>query len=79
MNQTYSRHVLAGQLCDNLLEALSISLDADGGEEVCDVLGRGRGVAAGYKQEVGSDVLHLGGVSTRGAGAGDGERREGAS
>lgn len=51
--------VLALELRDELLEALSVSLDADGTENLLDVRGGGRGVAADLEEEVRSQMTHL--------------------
>jgi hypothetical protein len=55
----YLLDVLAGKLRDELLKALTLSVNTDGGENGLDVLGRGLLVAGEVKEEVGCEVLHF--------------------
>jgi hypothetical protein len=55
----YLLDVLAGKLRDELVEALTLSVNTDGGEDGLDVLGRGRLVASEVEEEVCSEVLHF--------------------
>ena len=59
---SYLVDVLALELRDELLEALLIGLDTDGVEDLLDVGGRGRGVAAEAEEQVSRKVLHFDGV-----------------
>lgn len=61
----YLLDVLAGKLRDELVEALTLSVNTDGGEDGLDVLGRGRLVASEVKEEVSSEVLHFGFLDAR--------------
>lgn len=56
---THVLEVLALELRDNLLEALGVSVNADGGEDLLDVRGRGGLVASKGEEEVGCEVLHF--------------------
>ena len=60
--RSYLVNVLALELRDELLEALLIGLDTDGVEDLLDVGGRGRGVAAEAEEQVSRKVLHFDGV-----------------
>ena len=60
--RSYLVDVLALELRDELLEALLIGLDTDGVEDLLDVGGRGRGVAAEAEEQVSRKVLHFDGV-----------------
>jgi ubiquinone/menaquinone biosynthesis C-methylase UbiE len=51
--------VLALELRDDLLETVTLSVDADGGENGLDVGGGGGLVAGKGEEEVGSEVLHF--------------------
>lgn len=51
--------VLALELGDDLLEAVTLSVDTDGGENGLDVGGGGGLVASKGEEEVGSEVLHF--------------------
>jgi hypothetical protein len=51
--------VLALELSDDLLEALGVSVDADGGEDLLDVGSRGGLVASKGEEEVSCEVLHF--------------------
>jgi hypothetical protein len=55
---SYLVNVLALELADELLEALVISLDTDGFEDLLDVAGGGRGVATEAEEQVCREVLH---------------------
>jgi hypothetical protein len=57
--ETYSVDILAVELSDELLEALLISLDANGAEDVLDISSRRGGVATNLEEEVCSQVTHL--------------------
>ena len=57
--RTHGVDVLAAEFFDELVESLIISIDADGAEDLLDVLGGGRGVAADLEEEVSSDVAHF--------------------
>lgn len=59
MVRTNLLEVLALELSDDLVEALRVSVDADGGEDGLDVGGRGRLVASEGEQKVGCEVLHF--------------------
>lgn len=50
---------LALELGDDLLETVTLSVDADGGEDGLDVGGGGSLVAGKGEEEVGSEVLHF--------------------
>lgn len=54
--------VLALELSNELLEALGLSVNADGGEDSLDVSNGGRLVAGKGKEHVGGDVLHFDGT-----------------
>lgn len=51
--------VLALELGDDLLETVTLSVDADGGEDGLDVGGGGGLVAGKGEEEVGSEILHF--------------------
>lgn len=51
--------VLALELSDELVEALGVGIDTDGGEDTLDVGGRGRLVASQGQEEVSGEVLHF--------------------
>lgn len=51
--------VLALELSDDLVEALRVSVDTDGGQNALDVGGGGLGVAGQSEQKVGCEVLHF--------------------
>jgi hypothetical protein len=51
--------VLALELSDDLVEALGVSVNADGGQNSLDVGGGGRLVAGKGEQKVGCEVLHF--------------------
>lgn len=55
----YLLDVLAGELRDELVEALTLSVNTDGGEDGLDVLGRGGLVASEVEEEVSGEVLHF--------------------
>lgn len=55
----YLLDVLAGELRDELVEALTLSVNTDGGEDGLDVLGRGGLVAGEVEEEVSGEVLHF--------------------
>lgn len=56
---SYLGDVLAIELREEGLDALSIGLNADGREDGGDVLGGGRGVATEAKEKVSGEVLHF--------------------
>jgi len=51
--------VLALELSDELVEALGVGIDTDGGEDALDVGGGGRLVASQGQEEVSGEVLHF--------------------
>lgn len=51
--------VLALELGDDLLETVTLSVNADGGEDGLDVVGRGGLVASKGEEQVGGEVLHF--------------------
>lgn len=51
--------VLALELGDELLEALGVSVNADGGEDTLDIGGRGGLVASEGEEQVSGEVLHF--------------------
>lgn len=57
--------VLALKLGDELVKALLIGVDADGGEDSLDIGGRGGLVAGEGEEEESGDVLHFESGSTR--------------
>lgn len=60
MGVTNVLKVLALELSDDLLEAVGVSVNADGGEDLLDVGGRGGLVASEGEEEVSCEVLHFG-------------------
>lgn len=56
---THLIDVLALKLRDELLEALVISLNTDGAEDLLDISSGRGGVPADLEEEVGSNVTHL--------------------
>jgi hypothetical protein len=56
--EVYLVDVLAGKLGNQGLNAVGLGLNADGGKEGSDVLGRGGGFTTDGEQKVGSEVLH---------------------
>lgn len=59
VNSTNLLEVLALELSDDLVKTVTLSVDADGGEDGLDV-GSGGGLVAGKGEEkVGSEVLHF--------------------
>lgn len=56
----YLVDVLAIELGEELLEALVISLNADGAEDGLDIVSRRGGVATEAEEEVSGEVLHFG-------------------
>jgi hypothetical protein len=59
---SYLVDVLAIELRQELLEALLISLNADGAEDGLDVISRRAGVATKAQEEVSGEVLHFDGL-----------------
>lgn len=59
VEKSYLLDVLALELGDELVEAVALSVDTDGGEDGLDVLGRGLLVAGEVEEEVGCEVLHF--------------------
>ena len=59
ITETYGVDVLALELRDELGEAVLVSLNADGGENLLDVISRRGGVAADHEEEVCSNITHL--------------------
>ena len=59
---SYLVDVLALKLRQELVQALLVGLDTDGLEDLLDVGGAGRGVAAQGEEEVSCEVLHFGGL-----------------
>jgi hypothetical protein len=57
---SYLVDVLAVELLQQLVETLLVGLDADGAENLLDVIGGGRGVAGQAEEKVGCEVLHCG-------------------
>ena len=57
--ETHGVDVLAGELRDELVEALIVGVDANGAEDLLDVLSGGGGVAADLEEEPCSNVTHL--------------------
>ena len=57
----YLREILAVELGDQGGQALIISLDSDGVEDLLDVLRRGGGVTTQTEEEVSCEVLHFDG------------------
>ncbi len=55
----YLVDVLAVKLREELLEALIVGLNANGGQDALDVLGRGGAVASEPEEEVSCEVLHF--------------------
>ena len=55
----YLLEVLALELSNELLEALGVSVDTDGGENLLDIGSGGLGVAGKSQEKVGSEVLHF--------------------
>lgn len=56
---TYGVDILALELRDELLEALFIGLDANGTENLLDIVSGRGGVATDLEKEVCSNVTHL--------------------
>ena len=59
MGETNVLEVLALELSDDLLEALGVSIDTDGGEDLLDVGSGGGLVASEGEEEVSCEVLHF--------------------
>jgi hypothetical protein len=55
----YLVDVLAFELADEGVETVVVSLDTDGAEDLLDVLGRGRRVAADGEEQVSCEMLHF--------------------
>ncbi len=55
----YGVDVLALQLGDELLKTVVIGLDSDGFENLLDICGRRRGIAAQVEKKVSSEMLHF--------------------
>merc|ERR1719300_1951180 len=51
-------NTLAAEFGDDLVKLLLLDVDADGGDDCGDVIGRGRSVAAQHGQKVSSHVTH---------------------
>lgn len=51
--------VLALELSDELLEALGVGVNTDGGEDLLDIGGRGGLVAGEGEEQVSGEVLHF--------------------
>lgn len=51
--------ILALELLEEGRDAIIITVNTDGGEDVLDVPSRGRGVSAIHEKEVGCEVLHI--------------------
>lgn len=62
MRCPYLVDVLALKLGQELVQALAVGLDTDGLEDLLDVGGAGRGVAAQGEEKVSCEVLHCGGL-----------------
>lgn len=56
---SYLGDVLALKLGEESLQAVIVSLNTDGGEDVLNVLGRRRVVASEAEEEVSGEVLHF--------------------
>lgn len=59
MGVTNVLEVLALELSDDLLEAVGVSVNADGGEDLLDVGGSGGLIASEGEEEVSCEVLHF--------------------
>jgi hypothetical protein len=59
MYSTYVRDVLALEFSEELLQAVIVSIDANGAEKVLDVLCGWFGVAAEAEEKVSREMLHF--------------------
>jgi hypothetical protein len=59
VGETDVLEVLALELSNDLLEAVGVSVNADGGEDLLDVGGRGGLIASEGEEEVSCEVLHF--------------------
>lgn len=59
VGETDVLEALALELSNDLLEAVGVSVNADGGEDLLDVGGRGGLVASEGEEEVSCEVLHF--------------------
>ena len=59
-NILYLLQILAFKLADELFQAVTVGLDANGFKDFSDIGGRGVGVSAEAEKEVSCEMLHFG-------------------
>ena len=59
-NVSYLLQILALELTEELFQAVTIGLDANGFKDFSDIGGRGVGVSAETEKEVSREMLHFG-------------------